>query len=248
VPAVALFVARVRSRVPDFALTEGNAEAVAEICRRLDGLPLAIELAAARLPLFSPASLLERLDRRLPLLTGGSRDAPARQRVLRDTIAWSYDLLTEYERATFRRLAVFRGGWALSLAEAACAGATQPTPDVVADLASLIDQSLIRRVPEPDDDPRFAMLETIREFAAEQVTLSGESAECSGITRRRCWISPKRASKGCFRPTSLCGGHDSRPRSTTCGRRCPGAWSSTTRNWVNAWCAPSRATGSATAT
>src|SRR5258708_5855365 len=120
VPAVALFVERVREVQPAFALTAANAQAIAEICRRLDGLPLALELAAARSTVLPPAALLARLEHRLPLLTHGARDMPQRQQTLRDTIAWSYDLLAESEQALFRRLAVFAGGFPLEAGPGSC--------------------------------------------------------------------------------------------------------------------------------
>jgi predicted ATPase/class 3 adenylate cyclase len=206
VPSVALFVERAHDARPDFALTDGNAVAVAETCMRLDGLPLAIELAAARIRLLSPAALSARLGERLLLLTGGARDLPARQQTLRDTIAWSYDLLSDEDQALFRRLGVFAGGWTLAAAETVCADFPSPAlragpspargvePDspmvdesppslagkgdgglgVLDGLAALIDGSLIRGATDAEGEPRFRMLETIREFALDQLTASGE--------------------------------------------------------------------------
>ncbi|MEK6274810.1 MAG: adenylate/guanylate cyclase domain-containing protein [Actinomycetota bacterium] len=166
--AIALFSERAHAIKPDFRLN-GDAPAVAEICRRLDGLPLAIELAAARAKVLSPTALLDRLDQRLPVLTGGARDVPDRQRTLRDTIAWSYELLDETEQRLFSRLAVFVGGFTLDAAEQVC--------DADLDtLTSLVEKSLVRQ-----GDDRFRMLETIREFALE---LLEESGDLENIRRR----------------------------------------------------------------
>jgi predicted ATPase/class 3 adenylate cyclase/DNA-binding SARP family transcriptional activator/Flp pilus assembly protein TadD len=172
--AVELFIQRAVNARLDFAVTTENAPAVAEICHRLDGLPLALELAAARIRLFPPEALLSRLDRRLPLLTGGARDLPARQRTLRDTIAWSYDLLSEDEKLLFRRLAVFVGGWTIEAAEQVCSEAGETEIEVVDGLASLVEQSLVGQE-EAEGEPRFGMLETIREFGLECLTASEES-------------------------------------------------------------------------
>jgi predicted ATPase/transcriptional regulator with XRE-family HTH domain len=174
VPSVALFVERATASHPAFALTADTASAVAAICRRLDGLPLAIELAAARINVLSPAMLLARLERPLPLLTGGARDAPARQRTLRDTIAWSYDLLTAPEQVLFRRLAVFVGGFTFEGAEAV--GSLDGALDAFAGVAQLCEQSLLRQEDGPGGEPRFAMLETVREFGLEQLAASSEEA------------------------------------------------------------------------
>jgi predicted ATPase/DNA-binding CsgD family transcriptional regulator len=175
--AVRLFTARTQASDPAFSLTPETVDVVAEVCRRLDGLPLAIELAAAHAKVLPPGALLTRLERRLPLLIGGARDAPARQRTMRDTIAWSHDLLSAEERALFRRLAVFAGGCTLEAAESV-SGATLDTLDLV---ASLVDRSLLRRVDGGTGEPRFWLLETIREFAWEQLAASGDEEE----TRRR---------------------------------------------------------------
>ena len=159
--SVALFVARARAVDSSFELTEANAAAVAEICVRLDGLPLALELAAARVKLLPPEALLDRLGKRLTMLTGGRRDAPERQRTLRNTIEWSHDLLDEPERAVFARLAVFVGGWTVEAAEEICGeGLAAEVLDV---LASLLDKSLIR------PGSRSFMLATIHEFALERL-------------------------------------------------------------------------------
>jgi predicted ATPase/DNA-binding CsgD family transcriptional regulator/DNA-binding XRE family transcriptional regulator len=169
-PAARLFVDRARDVAPGFALTQANAAAVAAICRRLDGLPLALELAAARLRLLGPTELLARLDRALPLLAGGARDLPARQRAIRDTIAWSHDLLGPDERALFRRLAPFAGGWDLAAAEAVGgAGALDG-------LAALMEQSLVLAEREGAGTSRYRLLEPVREYAWEQLEASGEAA------------------------------------------------------------------------
>jgi predicted ATPase/transcriptional regulator with XRE-family HTH domain len=186
-PAVALFQERARSVVPNFAVTATNAEAVLAICRRLEGLPLAIELAAAWIKLLPPQILLERLDRRLPLLVGGPRDLPARQRAMHDTIAWSYDLLDAGEQALLRRLAVFVGGFTLAGAEAIGARAHEPDHTVLNGLARLVDASLLHSPSdapltwEESGTPRYTMLETVREFALDRLNVSGE---CEVVQRQ----------------------------------------------------------------
>jgi predicted ATPase/DNA-binding CsgD family transcriptional regulator len=174
--AVRLFVARAQAARPDFALTEGNAATVGAICRRVDGLPLAVELAAARVRHLPADALLARLEPRLPLLTGGPRDQPSRLRTMRDAIAWSYDLLAPEEQTLFRRLSVFAGGAALEAAEAVCA-ASGETLDVLEGIASLVDKSLLRQERGPDGAPRYLMLQTVREYAWEQLVESGEGDE-----------------------------------------------------------------------
>jgi predicted ATPase/DNA-binding XRE family transcriptional regulator len=187
-PAVALFVQRVQAVKPTFALTMGNAPAVATICARLDGLPLAIELAAARGKVFTPQALLARLDRRMGLLTEGARDLPERQRTLRQAIAWSYDLLEARDQRLFRRLAVFLGGWTLEAAEAVCDAGGDSEDSVLEDsvlegLTSLVDKSLVvadegaqggPNAASTQGEPRFTMLETLREYGLERLAASGE--------------------------------------------------------------------------
>lgn len=179
--AIQLFVERAQTAQADFTLTDENAVAVAKICYWLDGLPLAIELAAARIKLLPPPFLLIRLDSRLKLLTGGAHDLPARQQTLRSTIDWSYSLLTEVEQTLFARLAVFVGGFTLSTAEVICnldsplAGATEQGLDVLEGVMSLLNNSLLIQQATSDSQPRFRMLETIREYALERLAERGET-------------------------------------------------------------------------
>jgi predicted ATPase/DNA-binding SARP family transcriptional activator len=169
--ALELFVDRVRRIDPAFAIEGADADVLAEICVRLDGLPLALELAAPHIRLLSPQDLLSRLDRALPMLTGGGVDLPARQQTLRGTLDWSYAFLGDPERRLFERLAVFVGGWTLAAAEAACGKAL----DVLPALATLLDNSLLRRSQKAGGAVRFGMLATIREYALELLEASGEA-------------------------------------------------------------------------
>ena len=169
--AVMLFVERARALRPDFELTDATAPIIAEICERLDGLPLAIELAAAWTKVLPPASLLRRLENRLELPAARGREVPARQSTLRQAITWSYDLLGDEERRLHPRLSVFMGGFTLEAAERV-AGAGEL--DVLEGIASLVDRSLLREAEEAGGEPRFSMLETIREFAREQLAQAGE--------------------------------------------------------------------------
>jgi predicted ATPase len=180
VAAVAFFLACARDAHPDFRLTDANAAAVAEICRRLDGLPLALQLAAARLTVLSPEALLARLERRLPLLTRGPRDLPKRQKTLRAAIAWSYDTLGPAEQRLFRQLGVFVGGFTLEAVEALIDGAPDDLDPLEA-ISTLVGQSVVFVQPLDESSPRYAMLETIREFALERLEASEEAAQ----TRRR---------------------------------------------------------------
>jgi predicted ATPase/DNA-binding XRE family transcriptional regulator len=175
-PAVTLFLERARAIGIDLTLDAPTADTVADICRRLDGLPLAIELAAAWLPLLPPRGLLARLEHRLPLLVGGPHDLPARQRTMRDTIAWSYDLLDTREQTLLRRLSVFAGGWTLEAAEAIVED-EQEEPAVLLRLAALVDKSLVQVHEHRAGiaaEPRLTMLETIREFAHDRLLEAGE--------------------------------------------------------------------------
>jgi predicted ATPase/class 3 adenylate cyclase/Tfp pilus assembly protein PilF len=170
--AVRLFIERAQAVKPDFAVDNQTAPAVAEICHRLDGLPLAIELATARVRMLPPQAMLTRLEQRLPFLTGGARDAPERQRTLRNTIAWSYDLLPPAEQYVFRQLAVFAGGMTLEAAEAVANH--DGHRDIFASMEQLVQQNLLRQDAATSLAPRYSMLETIREFGLEQLAVSSE--------------------------------------------------------------------------
>jgi predicted ATPase/DNA-binding CsgD family transcriptional regulator len=176
--AVSLFLQRAQAIKPDFTLMQANGRAIAEICVRLDGLPLAIELAAARIRVLPPQALLARLAQRFQVLTGGSRTLPERQQTLRNTIQWSYDLLDEEEQRLFRRLSVFVGGCRLSAAEVVSgAGGDASTGMggwVLDGVASLIDKSLLHQTEQEGEEPRFLMLQTVREYGLEMLTATGE--------------------------------------------------------------------------
>ena len=175
-PAVALFVQRAVAAKPGFELDEHNASAVIEICSRLDGLPLAIELAAARVKVLSPSAMRTRLASRLQLLTGGARDLPQRQQTLRAAIDWSNDLLTPAEQMLFRRLSVFVGGCTLDGVEAVCDTKDDLDLDFLDGMGSMVDKSLMQQTEQANGESRFSMLETIREYATEKLEASGERA------------------------------------------------------------------------
>jgi predicted ATPase len=170
--SVRLFVERAQAVHPNFELTNENASTVAEICQRLDGLPLALELAAARVKLLPPQAILARLDDRFKLLTGGARDLPARHQTLRNTLEWSYGLLNQDEKTLYARLSVFVGGFTLEAAEAVCNPDGQL--DILEGLTSLVNNSLLRQEETDDGEPRFGMLETIRAYALERLADSGK--------------------------------------------------------------------------
>lgn len=172
-PSVQLFVDRARAVRPDFAVTETNRQAIAEICRRLDGMPLAIELAAARLRALTPPQIVERLNDRFRLLTSGSRTALPRHQTLRAVVEWSWDLLDQDEQAVARRLSLFSGGATLEAAERVCCGPGLPPEAVLGVLASLVDKSLVDAAAD-DRSVRYRMLETVKAYGAEQLTASGE--------------------------------------------------------------------------
>jgi predicted ATPase/serine/threonine protein kinase len=187
-PAVALFIQRAVAVKPDFELNPENGSAIIEICTRLDGLPLAIELAASRVKVLSPASMRTRLASRLQLLTGGSRDLPQRQQTLRAAIDWSYDLLTAAEQKLFRRLSVFVGGCTLESAEAVCDAKADLDLDLLNGMESMVDKSLLQRVELPNGESRFAMLETIREYSREKLEASEEEASTRRAHAAYCLV------------------------------------------------------------
>ncbi len=183
---VQLYIERARDVRPDFVLTNENASDVASICRRLDGLPLAIELAAARTNILEPRAMLARLEHRLALLAGGGQDLPERQRTLRATIAWSWDLLAPQEQALAALLAVFVGGSTLQAAEAICAD-EPAVPDPLGGVAALVDASLLKRSTAADGASRFTMLETIHEFATEQLAARPDAEDVR--LRHALWVT-----------------------------------------------------------
>ena len=187
-PSVRLFVERAQAAHRTFELTEDNAHAVAEICCRLDGLPLAIELAAARSKMFPAHAILTRLSSSLDFLTGGARDLPARQQTLRNTIDWSHALLNAAEQKLFRRLAVFAGGCTLEGAEAVCDAGRDLGLDVTSGLRSLVDKSLVQPIGEVDGEPRFSMLETLRDYARERLVGAGEELLTSRAHAAYCIV------------------------------------------------------------
>jgi predicted ATPase/serine/threonine protein kinase len=187
-PAVALFVQRAAAAKPDFELNAENARAVTEICSRLDGLPLAIELAAARVKVLSLSAMQTRLASRLQLLTGGARDLPQRQQTLRAAIDWSYDLLCAAEQKLFRRLSVFVGGCTLEGVEAVCDTKGDLDLDLLDGMASMVDKSLLQQVEQSTGESRFAMLETIREYAREKLETSGEEAQTKRAHAAYCLV------------------------------------------------------------
>jgi predicted ATPase/predicted Ser/Thr protein kinase len=195
-PAVALFVQRAVAAKPDFELNRENAQAVMEICARLDGLPLAIELAAARVKVLSPASMQTRLASRLQLLTGGARDLPERQQTLRGAIDWSYDLLSAAEQMLFRRLSVFVGGCTLEGVEAVCNTKRDLDLDLLDGLASMVDKSLLQQAEQAGGESRFVMLETICEYAREKLVASKEGAATKRAHAAYCLVMAEEGAAG----------------------------------------------------
>jgi predicted ATPase/DNA-binding winged helix-turn-helix (wHTH) protein len=186
--AIELFAQRAAAVWPDFAITPENAPAVREVCLRLDGLPLAIELAAARTKVLSPRAMLDRLQSRLQLLTGGALDLPERQQTLRKTIDWSHDLLNEAESKLFRRFSVFVGGCTLQAAEAVCNTSRDLGIDIFEGLSSLVDKNLVQRVDRAEAEASFVMLETIREYALERLMESGEQSAARRAHAAYCLV------------------------------------------------------------
>jgi predicted ATPase len=195
-PAVALFLQRAVAAKPDFELKEENASTVAEICARLDGLPLAIELAAARVKVLSLSAMRTRLASRLQLLTGGSKDLPQRQQTLRAAIDWSFDLLSPAEQKLFRRLSVFVGGCTLEGVEAVCDNKGDLNMDLLDGMASMVDKSLLQQVEQANGESRFIMLETIREYAREKLAAGNEEVSTKRAHAAYCLVLAEEAATG----------------------------------------------------
>jgi len=194
-PAVALFMQRAQAVKPDFEVNQDNAAAVITICARLDGLPLAIELAAARIKMLSPSAMQARLESRLQLLTGGARDLPTRQQTLRGAIDWSYGLLSAGEQMLFRRLSVFVSGCTLEAVEAVCNTKSDLEVDGLDGMASLVDKSLLQRVERGEGESRFVMLDTIREYGLECLAASGEEAATKRAHAAYCLVLAEEGAK-----------------------------------------------------
>ena len=225
VPAVELFVHRAEVANPRFALTADNAAEVAGLVARLDGLPLAIELAANRMKILSPAALLARMEQRFPLLTRGAHDLPVRQQAMRATLDWSHELLSTAEQSLFRRLAVFAGGCTVDAAEivgAANADHSAAPPLVIDLLADLVDKSLLRVVEDLGDDRRFGMLETIREYGLERLAQLGEESEIRGRHQDWCVALAERAEPELIGASSGDGSPGWTSNTTTCASRLAG--------------------------
>ena len=221
---MALFVQRARAVKPSFTLGEENAWQVVEICARLDGLPLAIELAAVRVKVLTAAAILDRLESRLRLLTGGARDLPERQQTLRRAMDWSYELLSGEEQKLFRRLAVFVGGFTLEAAEAVANAGVDLDLDVFEGVVSLVDKILLQQTAVLAGEARFGMLETIREYALERLAASGEES----ATRRAhaayfLIMAEDGAPHIAGAPSRLFGWSDSSRSMTTSGRPSDGS-------------------------
>ena len=220
--SVALFLERARAARPNFTMTAVNSRTIAEICVRLDGLPLAIELAGARINLLPPQALLARLEHRLDVLTSGPQDVPARQQTLRNMLAWSYDLLDAAEQRLFRRLSIFVGGCTLEAVEGLYQALGDMPAYVLDGVASLIDKSLLRQTVQEGEEPRLVMLETIREYGLECLTTTGEM-EITRQTNAAHYLSlAERPSSNWEGHSKPCGWSSWSGSMTTCERRCSG--------------------------
>jgi hypothetical protein len=245
--AVRLLVDRVRAVRPGFDITDDDVPAVSAICRALDGMPLAIELAAARLRTMTVVQLASRLDDRFRLLTGGNRTAMTRHQTLRAVVDWSWELLSEAEQALLRRVTVFAGGVTVEAAERVCAGGPVQTSEVLDLLTALADKSLL--MAEGDDEaPRYRMLETIRAYGRERLDEAGERDAMRHAYARFSSSSPRPRSRTYAVPNSWSGDVASRRSTTTCMPRCVARSRSATRSWPYAWSTPLAGTGGSAVT
>ena len=246
--AVRLFIERAVAVRPGFAVTNENAPAVAAISARLHGMPLAIELAAARIKILSPEAILARLDQQLDVLAAGSRDLPARQQTLRGAIAWSYDLLDDGGRRLLDRLSVFASGCDLAAAEAICGPSSELGGDILDGLMALVDQSLLKVDEIADGEPRFRLLDTIRAFAAERLEADGEVDIDPGAPSRLV-RRPRRAGGAASwpAPTSAAGSTASSSNTTTSAPSSTGRSPRRTRRSRSAWPSRCGASGRSTA-